>query len=291
MQSWLDKKIKWIFAGPAIILTLVMIVYPLGYNIYMSFCKWNMSVKTTPEWIGIDNYLSIIKDKSFKNAVWFTLKFCILSVVVEGSIGTALAIFTSKIKKGATLIKTLCILPMVTTPIVIGMLWKMMMDPAIGVFNTILSKLGLQTSLWLSSTSTVTSSLVIISAWFGTPMIMLILMSGISSLPSDCFEAAYVDGASEWQVISKITLPLLRPTLSVALIIKMIDSLKTFDIIYSSTQGGPQNASMNLNLLIYKNLFEYFKIGKASAALVVFLIIVLVLTFIMLFIKKREEED
>ena len=287
--SWADKRIKYFFAFPAIVLTLVMIIYPIGYSVYMSFCDWNMSAQTTPVWVGISNYVAIFQDQNFINAVSFTIRFALYTVIVEGVVGTALALFASKVRKGGTFIKTACILPMVTTPVVIGMLWKMMMDPAIGVFNTILKHLGLPTSLWLTSPDSVTGSLVIISAWFGIPMVMLIVLSGISSIPEDCYEAAYVDGATDWQVTTRITLPLLAPTIRVALILKVIDSLKTFDIIYSSTQGGPQHASINLNYLIYKNLFEYFKIGKASAALVVFLILVLILTVLMLAAKKRSE--
>lgn len=289
--SWADRNIKYIFSLPAILLTLVMILYPIGYSIYMSFCEWNMSVKTAPNWVGVKNYLGIFQDKNFLDALSFTIRFAIYTVAIEIVAGTALALFASKLKKGGTFVKTACILPMVTTPIVIGMLWKMMMDPAIGVFNTILKMLGLPTSLWLTSPDTVIGSLVMISAWFGIPMVVLIVLSGISSVPEDCYDAAYVDGATSWQVTTKITLPLLKPTITVALILKLIDSLKAFDIIYSSTQGGPQNTSINLNYLIYKNLFEYFKIGKASAALIVFLLLVFGLTLLMLWVKKRNEVD
>lgn len=287
--SWADKRIKYFFALPAVALTLVMIVYPVCYSIYMSFCEWNMSAKTEPAWVGLKNYIAIFHDRNFINALTFTIKFAFYTVVVEGVVGTALALFASKLKKGATFIKTACILPMVTTPIVIGMLWKMMMDPSIGVFNTILRALHLPTSSWLTSPDTVVGSLVLISAWFGIPMVMLIVLSGISSIPQDCYEAAYIDGATDYQVTTRITLPLLKPTIGVALILKVIDSLKAFDIIYSSTQGGPQNASINLNYLIYKNLFEYFKIGNASAALVIFLLLVFGLTLLMLFARKRSE--
>ena len=289
MLSWIDKRIKYIFAAPAVILCVVMIVYPLFYSGRMSLFDWNMSLKVQEKWVGFDNYLALFRDATFVRAIWFTVKFCIVSVAVEGVLGTGLALFASKLRRGSTFIKTACILPMVTTPIVIGMLWKMMMDPAIGVFNTLLKAIGLSGSLWLTSTGTVFPSLVIISAWFGTPMIMLIVMSGIASLPQDCYEAAYVDGATEMRVVRKITLPLLRQTISVALILKMIDSLKTFDIIYSSTMGGPQNSTINMNYFIYKNLFEYFKIGKASAALVIFLVMVFALTMLMLLVKKRSE--
>ena len=291
MLNWIDKRIKFFFAAPAIILCVVMIVYPLIYSARMSLFEWNMSLKVQESWVGFSNYVALFKDPTFLQAIWFTVKFCMVSVAVEGLLGTALALFASKLKRGSTFIKTSCILPMVTTPIVIGMLWKMMMDPAIGVFNTLLKTIGLPTSLWLTSTGTVFPSLVMISAWFGTPMIMLIVMSGISSLPQDCYEAAYVDGATELQVVRKITLPLLKQSISVALILKMIDSLKTFDIIYSSTMGGPQNSTINMNYLIYKNLFEYFKIGKASAALMVFLLMVFALTMLMIFVKKRNEVE
>ncbi|MDL2205800.1 sugar ABC transporter permease [Eubacteriales bacterium OttesenSCG-928-N13] len=289
MLRWIDKRIQYFFAAPAILLTLVMIAYPLFYSVRMSFFDWNMSAKVPEVWVGISNYLGLFKDQMFLQAVGFTVLYCVVAVLFEALLGISLAIFASKLRRGGTLIKTSCVLPMVTTPIVVGMLWKMMMDPAIGVFNTILGAVGLPTSLWLTSTATVFPSLIMISVWMGTPMIMLIIMGGITSLSNECYEAAYVDGATEWQVVRKITLPLLRPTINVALILKMIDNLKTFDIIYSSTQGGPQNSTINLNYMIYKNLFEYFKVGKASAALVVFLALVFGLTLIMIALNKRSE--
>ena len=291
MKRWLNKHTNMLLALPAILLTIVMIAYPIGYSLYMSLCEWNMSVNSTPSYVGFSNYQYIVKDRNFLSGLWFTIRYSVYAVVIETILGTSIALFASKIKRGGTFIKTVAILPMVTTPIVIGMLWKMMMDPAIGVFNTILKRVGLPTSTWLTAVDTVVPSLVLITVWFGTPMFMLIVLSGITSLPQDCYDAAYIDGANSWQTLTMITLPLLKQTIGVAVILKTIDSLKTFDIIYSSTQGGPQNATINLNYFIYKNLFEYFKIGRASAALIIFLGIVFALSVIMILLQKQNEVE
>lgn len=291
MQNWINKRIRYIFAAPAVVLTLGMIVYPLLYSFYMSFHDWNMSVKVEPVWVGLKNYTGLLADSTFQTSFVFTVKYTVIAVTVEMILGVALALFISKLGRGSGFVKTATILPMVTSPIVVGLLWKIMMDPAIGVFNTLLRAAGLPTSSWLTSKTTVLPSLIIIDAWFGIPLIVLMVLSGITSLPTDCYEAAYVDGATELQAIRKITLPLLKPTLKVVLLLRMIDSLKTFDIIYSSTLGGPQNSSLNLNYLVYKNTFEYFKLGKASAILMLFLLLIFATTIIMISLSRKKEDS
>ncbi|HEX7057561.1 MAG TPA: sugar ABC transporter permease, partial [Bacilli bacterium] len=185
--------------------------------------------------------------------------------------------------------KTLFLLPMVATPVAMGLVWMLIYEPTIGAANVLLKSLGLHPLLWLGSKAQVIPSLVIIDIWQWTPMITLIVMAGMSTLPSDPYEAADVDGATRWQKIYYITLPLLKPTILVAVMLRLIDVLKQFDTIYATTQGGPNYASETLNLYTYVVGFQYFKLGYASALLVVFFAIVLGFTLLMIAFRKRME--
>jgi multiple sugar transport system permease protein len=178
---------------------------------------------------------------------------------------------------------------MVATPVAMGLVWMLIYEPTIGFANTLLKSLGLAPMLWLASTSQVIPSLVIVDVWEWTPMIALIVMAGLSTLPRDPYESADVDGASTWQKFVYITLPLLRPTIIVAVMLRLIDALKTFDIIYATTQGGPNMASETLNIYGYVLGFQYFKLGMASSLLVIFFAIVMGLTLAMIWIRKRME--
>jgi multiple sugar transport system permease protein len=181
------------------------------------------------------------------------------------------------------------LLPMVATPVAMGLVWLLIYEPTIGPANMLLTSLGFKPLDWLGSAKQVIPSLAIVDIWQWTPMISLIVMAGLSTLPHDPYEAADVDGAAPWQKLFYITLPLLRPTILVAAMLRLIDVLKTFDIIYATTQGGPANGSETLNIYTYVLGFQYFKLGLGSSLLVIFFSIVLILTLILIWIRKRLE--
>jgi multiple sugar transport system permease protein len=180
---------------------------------------------------------------------------------------------------------------MVATPVAIGLVWTLIYEPTIGLANYVLVKIGLNPVVWLGSESTALPSLILVDIWQWTPMIMLIVLSGMSALSAEPFESAKVDGASRWQMTIFVTLPLLRPTILVAILLRLIDVLKTFDIIYSTTQGGPGYATETMNILAFRQAFEYFQFGKASSTLVVFFIIVLVISGLFIKYKNSVEVD
>jgi multiple sugar transport system permease protein len=210
-----------------------------------------------------------------------------LSLVMETLLGTAIALVLYRNFRGKNLAKTIFLLPMVATPVAMGLVWLLIYEPSIGSANAVLHLIGLKPVDWLGSAHQVIPSLAIIDIWQWTPMISLIVMAGLSTLPQEPYEAADVDGASAWQKLILITLPLLRPTIMVAVMLRLIDVLKTFDIIYATTQGGPGNASETLNIYSYVQGFQYFKLGMASSLLVIFFSIVLGLTLIFIWMRKR----
>ncbi|MNI25100.1 Trehalose transport system permease protein SugA [compost metagenome] len=286
---WIDRNLKWIYTLPAVLFVLLMMLFPIIYTVRISFYEWSMSATTPPQWVGLSNYLALLKDERFWHSVGSTFYFTIVALLLEVVLGIAIAVLLSRQFRGKNLVKTVFLLPMVATPVAMGLVWMLIYEPTIGAANMMLKTLGLKPLLWLASTEQVIPSLIIIDVWEWTPMIALIVMAGIATLPNDPYEAADVDGASAWRKFISITLPLLRPTILVAAMLRLIDVLKTFDIIYATTQGGPNFASETLNLYGYVLGFQYFKLGMASSLLVIFFALVMGLTLFMIWMRKRLE--
>jgi multiple sugar transport system permease protein len=287
--SWFNRNLKWIYTLPAVLFVLLMMLFPIIYTVRISFFEWSMSATTPPKWVGLSNYLALLQDNRFWHAVGSTFYFTIAALVAEVILGIAIAVLLSRNFRGKNLVKTVFLLPMVATPVAMGLVWMLIYEPTIGIANMMLKSLGLKPLLWLASPNQVIPSLIIVDIWEWTPMIALIVMAGIATLPSDPYEAADVDGANGWTKFVAITLPLLRPTIIVAAMLRLIDVLKTFDIIYATTQGGPNFASETLNLYGYVLGFQYFKLGMASSLLVIFFALVMGLTLLMIWMRKRLE--
>lgn len=274
--GWVERNLKWLFPLPAVVFILGMMAFPIAYTGYISFTEWSMSATQAPLWVGLKNYVTLLfKDKRFWMATWRTFYFTGLAVIAETVLGVILALLMNRDFPGKNLIKTLFLLPMVATPVAIGMVWLLMYEPSIGFLNYALGLAGIPPQPWLASERAALPSLVLVDVWQWTPMIALIALAGLVSLPHDPFEAAEVDGATPLQVLWHVTLPLLRPVLGVAVILRSIDALKTFDIIYAMTQGGPNYASETLNLYGYTLGFNYFQMGLASSLLIIFFAIVM----------------
>ena len=290
---WLDKHIKWVFTIPTILFVLAMIAFPILYTFYLSFFDSTLSATKPPTFVGFDHYIEMFTDEDarFLLAVWRTVWFSVVSLVVEMFLGVGIAILLNRKFVGKGLVKTVFLLPMVATPVAIGMVWTLIYQPTIGIANYALKAIGLPAQAWLGSADTALWSLIIVDIWQWTPMVMLITFAGISALPSDPYESAVVDGANPFQILTKITLPLLTPTILVAMLLRLVDVVKTFDIIYSTTQGGPGYATETMNILSYRQSFENFQFGEASATLIIFFIIVMLIAVGFVKLKKKAQVD
>ncbi len=284
----------WVFfMAPATLVIFVMILMPLSYTLYMSLQEWFISSVTAPKFVGLQNYMEILtRDLDlelgrFGWAVYRTFLFTILGVSAQTIIGTALALLFHREFMGKGLVRTLSLLPMVATPVAISLVWMMMFNPSLGVLNYFLSFAGLGPVDWVGTEEWVIPSLVMVDTWQWVPLITLIATAGLASLPVEPYESALIDGANSWQIFWKITLPLLRPTLMVAILFRAIDCLKTFDSIMVITAGGPGTASETLNIYIFQQAFDYFHMGYASALIVIFLAIILGVCLIL--IKYRRQ--
>ena len=276
----------WAFAVPAATVVAAVIVFPWVFTLYMSVQDWQITGGS--RFAGLANYRHLFEDERFLWAVIRTLYFTALSVIAPGILGVFAAVcFASKFV-GRGLARTIFILPMMATPVAISLVWTMMFHPQLGVLNYLLTSIGLPPSQWVYNETTVIPTLVMVETWQWTPLVMLIVLGGLASLPTDPYEAARLDGASAWQMFRHITLPLVWPFIVVALVIRLIDALKAFDTIFVITGGGPGTASETINLLLYQTAFAFYNLGYASAMVVVFFVLILLISLLLLNVRQRQ---
>lgn len=271
----------WIFILPALVGTLIFIVIPVICSFGLSFAKWDLL--NPIQFVGLSNYKEIFTDSLFYKILWNTIVFAVSTSVLGVIIPLVLAcILNSKIR-GSEFYKTAYFLPFITPMIVIGVVWEWIFDPNIGFLNHILH-LHIN---WLYDTHYAMTALIIVSVWKLIGYNMVIFLSALSGISQSMFEAAKIDGASPFQTFKNVTVPLLSPSIFFVVIITAISSLQVFDLIYLMTQGGPFESTNVLVYAIYKNAFEYFNVGKASAIAYVLFIIILVLTLIQWNLRKK----
>lgn len=273
--GFVERHLKIIFPLPAVIFIVVMMVFPVIYTIMLSFSNWNLTTGGAFAWAGLRSYIRIFKEPRFLDAIKRTFMFTGAAVVIETIFGTALALILNRAFRGKGLVKLLLLLPLVATPVAVGIVWNLFYDPNIGLANFVLTRFGFPKLEWVYAAKTVIPSLILVDIWQWTPMITLLALAGLASLSTEPYESAQVDGASKTQTLFYITLPMLMPTILTAMILRSIDALKTFDIIYAMSGGGPGYASETLNIMAFKYSFEYFRMGQASVILVALFVIVL----------------
>ncbi len=281
------RKYAW-FVVPAAVVVIAVILFPWVFTVYISAFDWHMG--SARRFVGFDNYLKLFSDARFGWAVLRTLFYTALAVVFPMLLGLAAALVFHRKFPLRGLARTVFILPMMATPVAVALVWTMMFHPQLGVLNWLLSQVGLPPSMWVYATDTVIPTLVIVEVWHWTPLVMLLLLGGLASLPVDPYEAAKIDGATPWQAFRHVTLPLLAPFLVVALIIRSIDALKAFDTIYVITQGGPGQASETINIFLYLQAFAFYNMGYASAVVVVFFALIMLLASLLLWTRQRVKQ-
>jgi multiple sugar transport system permease protein len=285
-QGFLEKNLRYIFPLPAVLFVVILMVFPVVYTFFLSFTDWSLTSGRPLSVVGLASYFKVLKEPRFLESLGRTFYFTFGAVIVEMVLGTVLALILNRKFKGKGIVKALLLLPLVATPVAIGIVWNLFYDPTIGILNYVLSVLKLPQSGWVSDARTVMPSLILVDIWQWTPMITIIVLAGLAGLSTEPYESAMVDGANGRQVLFRITLPMLMPTILTAVILRAIDALKTYDIIYAMTGGGPGYSSENLNVLAFKYSFEYFRMGQ-SAVMLVFLFVIVMLFSLMVMRVRR----
>jgi len=273
--------------APAVTFMAIMIIFPIGFTLYIMFFRWSGGTINPPKFIGLNNFLNLFKDARFTNALGVTLYITAAGLALQTVLGTAIALLLNQSFVGRKVIRAFLLLPMMATWVATALVWRWMMYPKLGVLNFFLEKVGLPRLLWLSGNATVVPSIIIIDTWQWTPLIIVIVLAGLQSLPREPYESAKIDGAHSWQILFRITLPMLRPVIVTAMVLRTVDLIKTFDVIMSASQGGPRFRSENLNIYIYNTGLFYFRIGYSGALLLVYFLIILIVTY---FLSRQRGE-
>jgi multiple sugar transport system permease protein len=275
----------WPFVAPAMVVVLAVIIFPWAYTIWMSLHEWK--VGSPPTFVGLANYFRLPTDIRFVESIGHTLIYTALSVALPLLFGTLAAVVFNTRFPMRGFFRGLFIMPMMATPVAIALVWTMMFHPQLGILNYLLSLVGLPPSLWVFHPLTAIPSLVLVETWQWTPLVMLIVLGGLAAIPAEPYESARIDGATTWQTFRYISLPLITPFLLIAAMIRMIDAVKSFDIIFAITQGGPGTATETINLYLYSVAFVYYDVGYASAIVVVFFALIVALAGALLHLRQR----
>jgi multiple sugar transport system permease protein len=289
LARFVDRRQALVYPAPAVAALFLIVVIPIVYNLYLAFTKWTIGLGD-PRLIGFDNFVELFTDERVLNGLKVMIYFSGASLTLELGLGLLIAVYFNREFRGSEIVQAIYIFPFAATPVAVALIWRIMLNPDVGVVNYLLQLVGLPGSLWVSSERMVIPALVMVDVWKWTPMITLIVLAGLKSLPPDPYEAARIDGASTLQIFYHITLPLIRPVLIAALMLRSLDNLKEFDMIYTITQGGPGIASETLYLYSYKVGFQFFKAGYGSALMVVVFLLVLVFNVVMNRMRLKAED-
>ncbi len=256
------------FLLPAIVILGVTSIYPTLYSFYMSFFDWNWGERLN--FVGLTNYIDLFTSDPFRNALWNTIVFTVCAVSIELVLGLGLALVLTRLRFGQGVLRTLLLVPLMVSGIIVSVIWKVMLDPTVGIIGYGLGLIGLPRLGFLGDPSMAMATIILIDTWWQTAFVFIVLSAGVQALPIEPFEAAQVDGASVWQRFRYLTIPLLRPAILVVLMFRTVDCLKVFAIIYGTTGGGPLRTTESVQILAYREAFKTLNMSVSMTTMVVF---------------------
>lgn len=272
-----EERIYLCMLAPALLTLVAMVLVPLCYLIYTSLLEWKLTDPTGKAFVGGANYLRMIRDGDFWQAIRVTAVFILGSVSLQLAIGLVLVEALASLRRGAALVRTSLILPMVIPPLVVGLIWRILYDPTAGLANYLLGFVGLSHS-WLADYRTALGAVIMTDVWEWTPFVLLILVASYAGIPDAINEAAVMDGATRWERFRFVTLPLIRPMLMTVAVLRMIDVIREFAKIFVTTGGGPGTTTETVNMYTYRLGFVYGDVGYAATLGVFMFLAVLILT-------------
>jgi multiple sugar transport system permease protein len=273
------------FLLPAILVLGVLSLYPTIYSMVLSFFDWNWGTRLN--FIGLRNYTNLLSSVEFWRVVWQTIYFALGAVLAEVSLGILIALVVNRLKFGAGIVRTLLLTPLMVSGIVVSLMWKVLLDPMLGIVNFLLRNFGLPTSAFFGKQASAMPTIIMVDTWWQTAFVFIIVLAGLQSLPAEPYEAARVDGANNWQSFWQITLPLLRPVIFTVLIFRSIDTLKVFDIIFGTTGGGPQLATEVMQTLAYRKAFSFLQMSESMTISVLFSLLIIGLSLLYIRLEKQ----
>ncbi|MDR0840051.1 MAG: sugar ABC transporter permease [Christensenellaceae bacterium] len=284
-RSWFYKalntalKCPYVLIAPAIIVALWMVIYPIFFGLYASFTKWDMFTKSFT-WVGLANYKFLLVSEDFWKTMGNTLLYMVVFVLAGISLNVLLGVFLNKNKPAHNLIQTIMFTPHIISFVSVALIWLWLMQPANGILNYVLNILGLKSSYWYRSADSSLLSILIVALWKGMGYGVLVVISGLRSIPQYVYEAARLDKSSKPNTFFKITLPLLSPTLFFLIVTSVVSSFCTYDVVALMTKGGTDNSSNLLAYYIYQQGFLFGHFGRAMAASMILLVMTSVISFL-----------
>lgn len=281
-----NKKVfPWVLIAPTIVILAGIGIFPFLYALVLASYNIILSKPYLKRiFVGLYQYQALIQDPDFWHALWLTLVFTVEAVFFEFWLGLGLALLFRRRLFGKSVLRVFILLPMMITPIVVGLIWRYMFFPGAGLVTHYIggffSLFGVQSLPFLADPRWALQTIIFVDVWEWTPFMFLVLSAGLASIPAQPYEAAEIDGASSWRVFWTITMPLLRSSILIALVIRTMDAFRTFDTIRVMTQGGPGNGTTTLNVWLTKVGFEFFDASKAAALSLMMMLMIIVLSFV-----------
>ncbi len=292
MRSFLERKLSagreralpYLLIAPTVAVLLALSVYPLVYSV-------RVSLQSDSGWT-LRHFARLLSDDFFRSALAHTLVYAAIALTVEFLLGLALAVLLNREMRGRSFFRAALLVPMMLPPVVVGVVWRLMLNPNFGAINGTLQGVGINTEqlTWTASPTLAFASVILVDVWQWTPFMFLILLAGLQAIPDEPYEAALIDGSSAWQTFRYVTLPLLKPAILIALLLRTMDLLRVFDQIFILTEGAPGFATETISLYIRRTAFRFGDFGYAAAMSFVLLILTNAVSLLYIRLLQRQEE-
>ena len=283
----MKNNIGYYFLIPSILLLAFTSIYPLFYSLINSFYNWNWGEQR--DFVGLDNYIFLLTNEEFWIVIRNTFLFASSACFFEVLLGIILALYIDRIKIGSTLIRTILLIPLMVSGIIVSMMSKVIFNNLFGVIPFYLKKIGLKSSFFGSSDAAM-PTLIGVDVWWQTAFVFIIILAGLQSIPQEPIESARLDGATEWQITRFIRLPMIRSLVFLVIIFRSIDTLKIFDLVWGITGGGPGISTEVVQTYSYRLAFGFLQMSKSMTVMILFSSVVISLTFIYSLIEKRNND-
>jgi ABC-type sugar transport system permease subunit len=280
----------WLFMAPSLLILGAFVVFPILRSLYYSFFDWTVGAVSQP-FVGFGNYVQLFHDQQFWNALRITLEYTIVSVVLLVVLGFVAALLLQRDTLANRIVRSVFFFPTIVSLVTIGLVWKFLLDPDIGLVGGITTMLGLPSVAWLQSTSLALPTIIFVSVWKSIGFAMILFVAGLKGVPAERYEAAELDGANRWQTVWRITLPSIRPTMLFTSMILTIQSFQVFDLVYVMTGGGPVFHTDTLVNLLYRDGFVNYQTGYASAISWVLFVIIMLISLLQLRLFRYDDVD
>ncbi len=288
-ERWTERHLRILMLAPAMIVLAVLTLFPSLYMFVAAVTRISPNPEVPLEFVGAQNFVRLLSDGQFHVGLWNTLVFTFFAVSIEFLLGLGLALLLDNYIRRMNFLKTILMLPMMLPPIAVAITWKLIYEPQFGILNEIMFQLGLPLQAWAGDASLAMFSIIVADVWQWTPFVFLLMLAGLASLPADPYEAASIDGASAWRQFWDLTLPFLKPIIAIALLLRAMDALRLFDLVFILTGGGPADRTKTLSLYIYQVAYRFA--DPSYAAAISLFVLFATVAFSTWFIKRMRLAD